>query len=155
MSHREELDFQKDFIGLIKSFGGRADPIECRKSPGNSDILYSLDSSRGLLELKRSVYCKQTNKIRLVHPLKANQRNFLREHGRAGAGAGPCLIGVLFSKNDNKRDFAAVWTFQAYLMAEKMSLEQALAYAEWRGDWPPRGPSSALGLRMLRNVLGG
>ena len=153
MSHREELDFQKDFIGLIKSFGGRADLIECRKSPGNSDILYSLDSERGLLELKRSVHFKMSNKIRLVHPLKANQRSFLSEHGTAGSWAGGCLVAVLFSKNDNKRDYAAIWTYQMYLMAERMSLEDALACAKWQGDWPPRGPSSDIRVRMLRDAL--
>lgn len=139
MNHVRELAFQSDFLGIIKVMGGRGDLIESRKSPGNSDILYTLDAARGLLELKRSVYFKMDNKIRLVHPVKTDQHNFLNGHNKFPA-AGPVLISVLFTKNDRSKNHAAVWAWSHWMLVRAMPLREALEASLWHGPWPPRGP---------------
>lgn len=138
---------------LIKAAGGYANLIESRKSPGNSDVMYSLQVARGLMELKRSVYWKLNCKIRLVHPLKPEQRNFLRGHS-GQIGAGPVMVGVLFTKGDSSRDHAAFWSFKDYLMAETVSMQLALDLSAWHGPWPPGGPGSAHG-KLIEVLAGG
>ncbi len=128
-----ELDFQKSVAGHISGLGGRTDPIENRKHPGNSDLLFSSDAAMGVIELKQTKEFREHWRLRLKHPVSPEQRRFLLGHGRLSNYA---FLGVLFVHNDHKRNEAIFWRWHEIDRALSSVLQVSRGFSAWNGAWP-------------------
>lgn len=139
----DERRFENSLKDLIRGAGGCSDKIEDLQNPGNADLVYSMPSREedpfvnprtGFIELKKTVEFKPNCKLRLKHPLSADQRNFLTRHGERGAVA---LVGVLFVHGDYRRNTAAFWSWHHMKQMFAVPLSEAIGgYAKWYGNWP-------------------
>lgn len=132
-----EGDFVKSLVRVIKQAGGTSDPIENRKHPGNSDLLYTLNGTMGVIEAKATQHFKAGRKITLRHPLSADQRKFLKAHGSRGA---PAYCAVMLSSACVGCSKMLMFSWDQLELLDNHALERCIAEADWAGAWPNYTP---------------
>lgn len=149
MTKWREDRFQTSMGTTIQHLGGRSDRIENRQSPGNADLLYSLNGRMGVIELKATVFFNRDRKIRLKHPLTSDQRRFLREHGKR---SGLAFVAVLLSHDIVADNRAILFRWDELDVLDNEPTPMAELLAAWAGKWPCPTPED---LRSFQETITG
>jgi hypothetical protein len=126
--------------------GGRTDKIENKQHPGNADRLYSLDGRMGVIETKATTFFTPDRRIRLKHPLSADQRRFIKEHGRRSSLS---FVAVLLSRTNTEFQEAIFFRWNELDLLDHSPLETCQMLASWYGLWLPRTNETRQALREL------
>lgn len=142
----KEDRFEGSIDRLISAMGGRADKIENKQHPGNADLLYSLDGKMGVIETKATTFFTPDRRICLKHPLTADQRRFLKEHGKR---SNLSFVAVLLSQTNPEFQEAILFRWNEIDLLDHSPMEECCRFASWHGLWLPRSSGSRLRFREL------